>query len=85
MTRQEFLLIYQRFTDSLAAYVAAANKLCELLLTCGEEPLSVEQRSEIGLYRSQENAAHAQYSEYRLKLLEYAKLGYGDDFTPSHE
>lgn len=59
MDQAEFERLHKRFAASLHRYMAEANKLCELLAKCTEEPLGLELRSEIAVQRSAENEAHA--------------------------
>jgi hypothetical protein len=77
MHEAEFLALHKTFADSLHRYVSEADRLCESLSKCALDRLSLELRSEIANQRSAENQAHAEYNQHRIRLLEYAKLGYG--------
>ncbi len=78
MDPAHFASLHRRFAASLRRYMDEANKLCELLEKCEEEPVDLKLRSEIAVQRSAENEAHAEYSADRERLLKAARWGYRD-------
>jgi hypothetical protein len=78
MTKAEFEDLHRQCTESLQRYMDAATRLCELLGDAAERTPTLQDRSLILDHRNLENRLYNHYLEIRTRLLEAARIGFGD-------
>lgn len=78
MDHPEFLRLHRECTESLQHWIAEANRTCEMLGHCLNQPLTLEERSNLHAQRLRENEAQTIHMKNRQKLFEIARSGFGD-------
>jgi len=78
MTKNHFEQLHQECSKSLQEYMAAATGLCKLLGKYVDRQATLEELSHIAQQRSLENHLHGEYQRIRARLLNAAKVGYGE-------
>ena len=78
MNRGEFVRLHDDCTGSLKHWMAEATRTCQMLSECVDNPLTLQQRSELHAQRIRENEAQAAHMDFQRKLFEMARSGYGD-------
>ena len=78
MNREEFVRLHEDCTKSLNHWIVEATITCKMLGDSLDKPLTLQQRSDLHAQRVRENEAQAAHMDFRRRLFELARSGYGD-------
>ncbi len=78
MNHEEFNRLHRECEQLLDDWISEAKITCTMLGECLNEPLSLQQRSDLHTQRARENEARDVYMAHRKRLFELARSGYGD-------
>jgi hypothetical protein len=78
MDHADFVRLHAECEKSLRAWITEATLTCKMLGECLNQPLTLEQRSELHRQRGRENEAQELHMMHRRQLFELARWGYGD-------